>query len=71
MEPPDISREVVLTIFRDAQNAELRKHRGTVGTDGQGNFRVMCECPIGGLPINDWFAHTKEAAASARKVPAR
>lgn len=67
--PPDLSREQVVSIFREAGDAELRKHIPLMQTDGKGFIGFLCGC---GRTMNhdSWWQHVQtnlRAATVPRK----
>lgn len=62
----DLSREQVVGLFRDRDNDALRRHTGLVGTDGAGNFRVLCGCETG-YGLEEWTVHVRAVVERTRR----
>ena len=43
-EPPDLSRQQVIDIYKQAGDAELRRHIPLMQTDGKGFIGFLCGC---------------------------
>ena len=62
----DLSREQVITIYRDAGDAELRRHIPLLQTDGKGFIGFLCGC--GQTYSHDaWWVHVNAKLKHATK----
>ena len=62
----DLSREQVIAIYRDAGDAELRRHIPILQTDGKGFIGFLCGC--GQTYSHDaWWIHLNNRLKYATK----
>jgi hypothetical protein len=61
-EPPDLSRAQVIDIYKQAGDAELRRHTPILQTDGKGFIGFLCGC--GQTYSHDaWWKHISQRLA--------
>jgi hypothetical protein len=65
-EPPDLSREQVIAIYRDAETDALKRHTALVGSDGAGTLYVICGCELQ-FNIASWEEHLKAVVRWVRE----
>jgi hypothetical protein len=64
--PPDLSREQVIDIYKQAGDAELRRHIPIMQTDGKGFIGFLCGC--GSTYSHDaWWLHLQTRLKRATK----
>jgi hypothetical protein len=58
-DPPDLSRQQVIDIYKQAGDAELRRHIPLLQTDGRGFVGFLCGC--GQTYSHDaWWKHISQ-----------